>query len=223
MKMVYTATEAAEACGVSYQTIYRRMNSGLLKSYRMPGSNQRRIKRQDLLMFLKRVTDSTRPRPTARPLVLAIQLDEAALLSASRVFEGNRWFRFQAVRGKFTFEVGAQIGRWRPDLVLIDSRRRGTLGSTITSAILGDPALADCRIIHLVGPNDPDMPAGPRTRESVLKGPHTADRLLEAACDSLDWEAPVIERDYVREQAPYWRKDRRPPSSNRRPPVGGQG
>lgn len=214
MKMVYTASEAAEACGVSYQTIYRRMNSGQLKSYWLPGEKQRRIKRQDLMKFLKHVVDASRPRPSGKPRVLAIQPDEAILSAAFQAFQGTRWFQFLAVRESFSFQVGAHACRWRPDLVLLDSRRSGALGSEAAQAILGDPGLAECRVIHLIGPDDPGLPGDRWPREATLKPPYTPDRLLETACELLVWEAPIADRDYVRRRAPFWKAQ----PASRRPP-----
>lgn len=210
MKMVFTALEAAAMYGVSYQTIYRRMNEGSLKSYRIPGSNQRRIRRQDLLRFFKRMADPSRPRPSGKVKVMAIHEEEAVLEAADRAFGAYRWFEFQAIQGRFTFLNGSLLRKWQPDLVLIDSRRRGSFGRSAAQAILGDPGLADCRIVHLVGPDDPGLPSSRRGREAVLKAPFDADRILEASCKLLAWEAPIVHRDAIRLQA----LNRRNSSSN---------
>lgn len=50
---VYTTMQAAEICRVSPRTVSKWFDSGRLKGYRVPGSQDRRIPREYLLKFLR--------------------------------------------------------------------------------------------------------------------------------------------------------------------------
>lgn len=51
---VLTTGQAAKICHVSYQTVNRLIDRGILKGFRVPGSKHRRVKRSDLLEFIKK-------------------------------------------------------------------------------------------------------------------------------------------------------------------------
>lgn len=53
MVKVYTTSEVAAICNVSPRTVSKWFDSGRLKGYRIPGSQDRRIPRSYLLKFLQ--------------------------------------------------------------------------------------------------------------------------------------------------------------------------
>lgn len=50
---LYTTGQVARICGVAPRTVSGWFDSGLLKGYRIPGSQDRRIPREDLMVFLE--------------------------------------------------------------------------------------------------------------------------------------------------------------------------
>ena len=53
MRKVFLTGHVARLCNVSNHTVHRWFDSGLLCGYRIPGSNDRRIPREQLVRFLK--------------------------------------------------------------------------------------------------------------------------------------------------------------------------
>ncbi len=53
-RSVFTTGEIAKMCKVAPRTVSKWFDSGRLKGYRIPGSQDRRATRNDLIAFLKR-------------------------------------------------------------------------------------------------------------------------------------------------------------------------
>src|SRR5207248_376557 len=53
MKKVFTTGQVAKICKVAPRTVSKWFDSGRLKGYRIPGSQDRRIPREQLIRFLK--------------------------------------------------------------------------------------------------------------------------------------------------------------------------
>jgi two-component system, OmpR family, response regulator RpaA len=53
MKKVFSTGEAAKICRVAPRTIMKWFDQGRLRGYRIPGSQDRRIPRDNLIRFLK--------------------------------------------------------------------------------------------------------------------------------------------------------------------------
>lgn len=53
MKQVFTTGEVAKICHVAPRTVSKWFDSGRLRGYRIPGSQDRRIPRDHLIRFLK--------------------------------------------------------------------------------------------------------------------------------------------------------------------------
>ena len=61
---VFTTGKVAEICHVSTRTVCKWFDSGSLKGYRVPGSQDRRIPRENLVKFLQ---DHSVPLPADWP------------------------------------------------------------------------------------------------------------------------------------------------------------
>src|SRR5260370_39809339 len=53
MKKVFTTGQVAKICKVAARTVSKGVDSGRLRGYRIPGSQDRRIPREHLIKFLK--------------------------------------------------------------------------------------------------------------------------------------------------------------------------
>ena len=78
-KQVFTTGEAAQACGVSQQTIIRCFDSGKLQGFRVPGSRFRRIPRVDLLRFMKSNGIPSDSLGGTKPRILIVDDDQAII------------------------------------------------------------------------------------------------------------------------------------------------
>lgn len=53
MRQVFTMGDVARICNCAPRTVSKWFDSGRLKGYRIPMSNDRRVPREDLIRFLK--------------------------------------------------------------------------------------------------------------------------------------------------------------------------
>lgn len=53
-KKSFTSGEVADLCGgVSYRTAQKWIDAGLMRGYRLPGSKDRRVPREELVRFMR--------------------------------------------------------------------------------------------------------------------------------------------------------------------------
>lgn len=52
-KKAFTSGDVADACGVSYRTAQKWIDAGILRGYRLPGSKDRRVPREELVRFMR--------------------------------------------------------------------------------------------------------------------------------------------------------------------------
>ena len=88
-KQVFTTGEAAQACGVSQQTIIRCFDSGRLGGFRVPGSKFRRIPRTDLLDFMNANGIPHGTLSGEKPRVLVVDDDEGLLSLVKEVLSSE--------------------------------------------------------------------------------------------------------------------------------------
>ena len=118
-KDVLTTGEVAEICHVAPRTVSKWFDSGKLKGYRIPGSRDRRIPREQLIAFM---TAHGMPLEgldggTCRVLVVAETLDEV-LIEAFQ--QSDRYDLRRAGNG---FEAGVLANQMRPHVVLLPADR----------------------------------------------------------------------------------------------------
>lgn len=99
MKQVFTTGQVAKMCHVAPRTVSKWFDSGKLKGYRIPGSQDRRIPREQLLRFLK---DNGMPvdRLVDDTTVIVLSNDEA-IVSLAHKIAGTTYF-VQEARNWFT-------------------------------------------------------------------------------------------------------------------------
>lgn len=126
---VLTTGDAATLCGVSFRTVLRWIERGLLPAYKLPGRGDRRIRRSDLDIFMLEhgMSDPVEVVTTApRPRRILIVDDEPAMArSIERVLRRAGYDTSVALSG---FEAGTMLGSWQPALMTLDLRMPGMDG-----------------------------------------------------------------------------------------------
>ena len=118
MKTIFTTGQVAKICKVAPRTVSKWFDSGRLRGYRIPGSQDRRIPREHLVRFLKE-----------HGMPLGELEDEAIgkvlLVGADTVIRGsltesmnNDSFKLEFAQSGF--EAGIQAESLHPDCVVID-------------------------------------------------------------------------------------------------------
>ncbi len=151
MKKVFTTGQVAKICKVAPRTVSKWFDSGRLKGYRIPGSQDRRIPREQLLRFLKE---------HGMPLgeleeeewhkVLLIGTEKLFNDRLKELLPENDDFKFELANSGF--EAGTLAQSFHPDTIIIDLglgrhesiqitanlRRNDLFGSTLIIALAGE-------------------------------------------------------------------------------------
>jgi excisionase family DNA binding protein len=119
MKKVFTTGQVAKICKVAPRTVSKWFDSGRLKGYRIPGSQDRRIPREQLIRFLKE---------HGMPLgeleeeewhkVLLIGTEKLFNDRIKEILPEDEDYKFQYANSGF--EAGMLAGNFQPDTIIID-------------------------------------------------------------------------------------------------------
>lgn len=119
MKQVFTTGQVAKICRVATRTATKWIDSGRLKGYRIPGCQDRRVPRENLIRFL---------RAHKMPLgeLEEEELYKLLLVATDGPFRGQMTahlpaaagFRFEAAADGY--ETGSLVQSFHPDAIMID-------------------------------------------------------------------------------------------------------
>lgn len=118
MRTIFTTGQVAKICKVAPRTVSKWFDSGRLRGYRIPGSQDRRIPREHLIRFLK---EHGMPlgelEDEAMGKILLVGADNVIRANLVEMM-GNDDFKIEsAVSG---FEAGIQAESLHPDCVVVD-------------------------------------------------------------------------------------------------------
>lgn len=118
MRTIFTTGQVAKICKVAPRTVSKWFDSGRLRGYRIPGSQDRRIPREHLIRFLK---EHGMPlgelEDEAMGKVLLVGVENPIRSALSEVMSLDDFKIECAVSG---FEAGIQAESLHPDCVVID-------------------------------------------------------------------------------------------------------
>ncbi len=136
MRTIFTTGQVAKICKVAPRTVSKWFDSGRLRGYRIPGSQDRRIPREHLIRFLKE---------HGMPLgeldeeglmkVLLVGTDEP--LKNSLVELNQNGLRLETVTADL-FEAGSKAQELHPQCVVIDTRTMGDKTPQLVDGLRGN-------------------------------------------------------------------------------------
>ena len=148
---VFTTGQVAKICKVAPRTVSKWFDSGRLKGYRIPGSQDRRIPREYLIKFLKEhgmplgdLEDETLAK------VLIVAQDQVLVENLKRELPVEKAFKVAVAASGF--DAGIQAESFHPDCIIVDFsigkaealqicqnlRRNGEFSEIILIALLPD-------------------------------------------------------------------------------------
>ena len=153
MKKVFTTGQVAKICKVAPRTVSKWFDSGRLKGYRIPGSQDRRIPREQLIRFLKE---------HSMPLgdLEEEELHKVLLIGTEKLFNDrvkellpeNDDYKFEYASSGF--QAGSLAHSFNPDSIVIDlSLGRGE-SIQITTNLRKLEAYSATLIIGLAGEDE---------------------------------------------------------------------
>ena len=119
MKKVFTTGQVAKICKVAPRTVSKWFDSGRLRGYRIPGSQDRRIPREHLLRFLK---EHGMPlgdlEAEVYHKILVVGADAPLLGTLRDNLRESDDFRIETAASGF--EAGIRAESFHPDCIVID-------------------------------------------------------------------------------------------------------
>jgi excisionase family DNA binding protein len=119
MKKVFTTGQVAKICKVAPRTVSKWFDSGRLRGYRIPGSQDRRIPREHLIRFLK---EHGMPlgelEEESWHKILIIGAEKLFIDRLKEILPEDEDFKYEIANSGF--EAGIQAESFHPDTIVID-------------------------------------------------------------------------------------------------------
>ena len=158
MKKVFTTGQVAKLCEVAPRTVSKWFDSGRLKGYRIPGSQDRRIPREQLIRFLKE---------HGMPLgeleeeewhkVLLIGTEKLFNDRVRELLPEDDGYKFETAQSGY--HAGGLVQSFRPDTVVIDLSVGRADAQLMAASLRQSEAGAAALLVALAGEDDPDPDA----------------------------------------------------------------
>jgi len=149
---VYTTGQVAKICQVAPRRVSQWFDSGRLKGYRIPGSQDRRIPREYLIKFLK---EHGMPlgdlEDEALAKVLIVAQDQILTENLKRELPWERSFKVAVASSGF--DAGIQAESFHPDCIIVDFSIGRTEALKICENLRRNPEYVNVILIALL-PDD---------------------------------------------------------------------
>jgi len=153
MKKVFTTGQVAKICKVAPRTVSKWFDSGRLRGYRIPGSQDRRIPREQLIKFLKE---------HGMPLgeleeeewhkVLVIGAENIFIDRIKEMLPEDEDYKYEIANSGF--EAGIQAESFHPDTIIIDLALGRSEAIQITANLRRNPTYETTLIIGLASEDE---------------------------------------------------------------------
>ena len=155
MKKVFTTGQVAKICKVAPRTVSKWFDSGRLRGYRIPGSQDRRIPREHLIRFLKE---------HGMPLgeleeegwhkILIIGAEKLFIDRVKELLPEDDDFKYELANSGF--EAGIQAESFHPDTIIIDLAMGRSEALQIAQNLRRNPHYEQTLIIALASEDEAD-------------------------------------------------------------------
>jgi two-component system, OmpR family, response regulator RpaA len=155
MKKVFTTGQVAKICKVAPRTVSKWFDSGRLRGYRIPGSQDRRIPREQLIRFLKE---------HGMPLgeleeeewhkVLIIGAERLFIDRLKELLPEDDDFKYEIAQSGF--EAGIMAESFHPDTIVIDLALGRSEAIQIASNLRRNAAYEQTLIVGLASEDEPN-------------------------------------------------------------------
>jgi two-component system response regulator RpaA len=153
MKKVFTTGQVAKICKVAPRTVSKWFDSGRLRGYRIPGSQDRRIPREHLIKFLK---EHGMPlgelEEEGLHKILIIGAEKIFIDRIKDLLPEDDDFKYELAHSGF--EAGIQAESFHPDTIIIDLAMGRSEALQIASNLRRNPAYEQTMIIGLASEDE---------------------------------------------------------------------
>ena len=153
MKKVFTTGQVAKICKVAPRTVSKWFDSGRLRGYRIPGSQDRRIPREQLIKFLK---EHGMPlgelEEEGLHKILIIGAEKLFIDRVKELLPEDDDFKYELANSGF--EAGIQAESFHPDTIIIDLAMGRSEALQIATNLRRNPAYETTLIIGLASEDE---------------------------------------------------------------------
>ena len=149
---VFTTGQVAKICKVAPRTVSKWFDSGRLKGYRIPGSQDRRIPREYLIKFLKEhgmPINGLEDESFAKVLIVA--QDQVLVENVKRELPEEKAFKVAIASSGF--DAGIQAESFHPDCIIVDFSIGRSEALQICQNLRRNPEFSEIILIALL-PDD---------------------------------------------------------------------
>ena len=175
-KIVFTTHEVSKLLQVNPRSVINWIEQDLLTSYRTPGGH-RRIRREDLLAFLRRHEIPVPPALTAEKFKVLIVEDEDDIVKILKSFFDRQGI-YEVTSASDGISALIEIGRTHPDLLVLDILIPGVDGLEVCRRIKEDRQNRTA-IIAVSGQPEVETRILQAGADCFMAKPMDLDRLLE--------------------------------------------
>jgi two-component system, OmpR family, response regulator RpaA len=154
MKKVFTTGQVAKICKVAPRTVSKWFDSGRLRGYRIPGSQDRRIPREQLIKFLK---EHGMPlgelEEEGLHKILIIGADKLFVDRLRELLPESDDYKYELANSGF--EAGIQAESFHPDTIIIDLAMGRSEALQIAANLRRNPSYEQTTIIALASEDEP--------------------------------------------------------------------
>jgi excisionase family DNA binding protein len=153
MKKVFTTGQVAKICKVAPRTVSKWFDSGRLRGYRIPGSQDRRIPREHLIRFLKE---------HGMPLgeleeegwhkILVVGAERLFIDRVQELLPEAEEYKYEVANSGF--EAGIQAESFHPDTIVIDLAMGRSEALQIAQNLRRNPQYEQTLILALAGEDE---------------------------------------------------------------------
>jgi len=154
-KQVFTTGQVAKICQVAPRTVSKWFDSGKLRGYRIPGSQDRRIPRDQLIRFLKE---------NGMPLggleqegwhkILIVGAEPLFIDRVKELLPEDDDFKYEIAHSGF--EAGTKASAFQPDTIIIDHAMGRSESLQIASTLKRNDQYKETLIIALASEDEPN-------------------------------------------------------------------
>ncbi|HEV3202786.1 MAG TPA: helix-turn-helix domain-containing protein [Gemmataceae bacterium] len=153
MQKVYTTGQVAKICKVAPRTVTKWFDTGRLRGYRIPGSQDRRIPREQLIRFLQ---EHGMPLGELEEAcwhkIMIIGADIPFICRIQELLPKDDAFKYELADSGF--EAGIQAETFHPDTIIIDLAMGRSEALQIAAILRRNPQFALAHIIALAGEDE---------------------------------------------------------------------
>jgi excisionase family DNA binding protein len=150
----FTTFEISQICGVNPTTVQNWIKGKKLQAFQTPGGH-RRVRREDLLSFLK---EFKMPIPAelgqSPPLILIVD-DEIDILDILEDLMKSGDTDVNVARAQSGVDALLMIGENKPDLLILDILMPGMNGYEVCKKLKSSPSTQNIKIVAISGDHNP--------------------------------------------------------------------